>query len=154
MSRPLFQRRLQVALSDEARRRFSFYVDATDPSNTNPDDDTKLMEFVAWALVNDREALSEQFALQSMMSQRDLTDEKTRYVQTILRAAPHVVDAIDRERAIRQPTTRRGEDTLSSSDVSDGHVEGVPQSDAAREVRDADDVASAREADEELGGEA
>jgi len=120
-----------MALSDEARRRFSVYLDATDPSNTNPDDDTSLMEFVAWALVNDREAFVEQFAYQSMMAQQGLTDEKARYVQTILSAAPHVVDAIDRERA--------GE---------------FAESDVARDAREADDAQSAREDDLELGGEA
>ena len=114
-----------MALSDEARRRFFVYLDATDPSNTNPDDDTSLMKFVAWALVNDREALVEQFAFQSMMAQQGLTDEKARYVQTILSVAPHILDAIDRERA----------------------------SDVAREAR-ADDARSQRDADRELGGEA
>ena len=121
-----------MALSDEARRRFSVYIDATDPSNTNPADDTLLMEFVAWALVNDREALVEQFAFQSMMAQTGLTDEKARYVQTILGAAPHVVDAADRERAATQTS----------------------ESDVARESREADDAQSHREADRELGGEA
>ena len=120
-----------MALSDEARRRFSVYLDATDPSNTNPDDDTALMAFAAWALVNDREALVEQFAFQSMMAQQGLTDEKARYVQTILSAAPHVVDAVDRERA--------GE---------------VAESDVARDAREADDAQSGREAGRELGGEA
>jgi hypothetical protein len=125
-----------MALSDEARRRFSVYIDATDPSDTNPDDDRTLMEFAAWALVNDREALAEQFAFQSMMAQRGITDEKSRYVQTILAAAPHVVDAIDRERA----TAPRG---------------GEPsESDAARDEREADDAQSDRESDRELGGEA
>ena len=52
-----------MALSDEARRRSLVYRDATDPSNTNPNDDTSLTEFVAWALVNDREAFVEQFAI-------------------------------------------------------------------------------------------
>ena len=125
-----------MALSDEARRRFSVYIDATDPSNTNPADDTLLMEFVAWALVNDREALVEQFAFQSMMAQTGLTDEKARYVQTILGAAPHVVDAIDRELAARRPAPPTSE------------------SDGAREAREADDAQSDREADRELGGEA
>ena len=115
-----------MGLSDEARRRFSVYIDATDPSNTNPEDDTSLMAFAAWALVNDREALFEQFAFQSMMAQRGLTDEKARYVQTILGAAPHVVDALDRERA----------------------------SDVTREARADDDAQTDREADQELGGEA
>jgi hypothetical protein len=38
-----------MALSDEARRRFLVYLDATDPPNTNPEVDTSLMEFVACA---------------------------------------------------------------------------------------------------------
>ena len=109
-----------MALSDEARRRFSLYVDTTDPSDTNPDDDTNLIDFAAWALINDREALSEEFAFQSTMAQRGLTDEKTRYVQTILRATPHLAAAIERERA-----------------AAETDAEG-----------------DAREADQELGGEA
>ena len=118
-----------MALSDEARRRFSLYIDTTDPSNTNPDDDTNLIDFAAWALVNDRDALAEQFAFQSTMAQRGLTDEKTRYVQTILRAAPHLAEAIEREQAGRRAPTRP-------------------------DAREADDAESAREADRELGGEA
>jgi hypothetical protein len=128
-----------MALSDEARRRFSVYIDAADPSDTNPDDDETLMEFAAWALVNDREALVEQFAFQSMMAQRGITDEKSRYVQTILAAAPHVVDATDRERASRRTTISVGE---------------TSESGAARDAREADDAQSHREADRELGGEA
>ncbi len=128
-----------MALSDEARRRFSVYIDATDPSDTNPDDDRTLMDFAAWALVNERDALAEQFAFQSMMAQRGITDEKSRYVQTILAAAPHVVDAIDRERATLRPASRIGE---------------ASESDAARDAREADDTQSGREADRELGGEA
>jgi len=120
-----------MALSDEARRRFSLYVDTTDPSDTNPDDDTNLIDFAAWALINDRAALSEQFAFQSTMAQRGLTDEKTRYVQTILRAAPHLAAAIERERAARRA-----------------------QTDAEVDAREADETQSAAEADEELGGEA
>ena len=91
-----------MVLSDEARRRFSSYVDATDLSNTNPEDDVGLVDFAAWALVHDPEALGERFALQSVMADRGLTDEKMRYVQTILHAAPHLVDAVERERALRQ----------------------------------------------------
>jgi hypothetical protein len=128
-----------MALSDEARRRFSVYIDATDPSDTNPDDDRTLMEFAAWALVNDREALAEQFAFQSMMAQRGITDEKSRYVQTILAAAPHVVDAIDRERVTARPAPSVGEPS---------------ESNVARDAREADDAQSDREADRELGGEA
>ena len=128
-----------MALSDEARRRFSVYIDATDPSDTNPDDDRTLMEFAAWALVNEREALSEQFAFQSMMAQRGITDEKSRYVQTILAATPHVVEAIDRERASRRSATP---------------VDETAESDAERDARDADEAQSAREAQRELGGEA
>jgi len=143
-----------MALSDEARHRFSFYIDATDPSNTNPDDDTNLIDFAAWALVDDRAALSEQFAFQSMMAQRGLTDEKARYVQTILRAAPHLADAIDRERAARKPTTRPSGDMSPSPETPDRLAQGVPESDARREAREADDSESAREADQELGGEA
>ena len=118
-----------MALSDEARRRFSLYVDTTDPSDTNPDDDTNLIDFAAWALINDRAALSEEFAFQSTMAQRGLTDEKTRYVQTILRATPHLAAAIERERA-------------------------AAETDAEVDARERDDAESAREADEELGGEA
>jgi hypothetical protein len=131
-----------MALSEEARRRFSFYVDTTDPSNTNPADDTNLIEFAAWALTNDRGALSEEFAFQSTMAQRGLTDEKTRYVQTILRAAPHLAEAIERERARGQAPTRPDEGRSSPSET------------AERRAREADDAESAREADQELGGEA
>jgi hypothetical protein len=87
-----------VALSEEARRRFASIVDETDPSNANPDDDSALLDFVAWALVHEPDALSEFFALESMMSERGLTDNRMRYVLIILRAAAPLVAAYERER--------------------------------------------------------
>jgi hypothetical protein len=143
-----------MALSDEARRRFSLYIDTTDPSNTNPDDDTNLTEFAAWALINDREALSEEFAFQSTMAQRGLTDEKTRYVQTILRVAPHLAEAIERERASRQAPTRPGEGRSSPPETAERFAEGVAESDAQMDARVADDAESERETGQDLGGEA
>ncbi len=35
-----------MALSQEAERRFAAYVDHTDLSNTHPEDDTELLDFV------------------------------------------------------------------------------------------------------------
>jgi hypothetical protein len=87
-----------VGLSQEARQRFAQFVNQTDSSNTNPHDDAALLDFVAWALVRDPDALQERFALESVMSQRGLTDNKMRYVQTILRAAAPLVSAYERER--------------------------------------------------------
>jgi hypothetical protein len=55
--------------------------------------------FVAWALVNDPDALQERFALESMMSERGLTDNRMRYVLIILRVAAPLVAAYQRERA-------------------------------------------------------
>jgi hypothetical protein len=87
-----------VGLSEKARRRFASFVDQTDRSNTNPDDDGALLRFVAWALVHEPDALQERFALESMMSQRRLTDDKMRYVLAILRAAGPLLAAYQRER--------------------------------------------------------
>ena len=86
-----------MVLSDEARRRFNTYVWQTDLSNTNPADDTGLVEFVAWALVHEAEALGQPFAFQSEMVNRGLTDEKMRYIQTIVRAAPDMIAAFEHE---------------------------------------------------------
>jgi hypothetical protein len=87
-----------MALSEQARQRFNAYIEETDLSNTNPADDTGLVEFVAWALVHEPEALEEPFAFQSVMSTRGLTDEKMRYIQTIVRAAPELIAAFEQER--------------------------------------------------------
>ena len=92
-----------MALSEQARRRFIAYIEQTDRSNTNPDDDTGLLDFVAWALVHDPEALEQPFAFQSVMANRGLTDEKMRYIQTIVRAAPEMIAAVERERSAREP---------------------------------------------------
>jgi hypothetical protein len=93
-----------VGLSEEGRQRFASFVDQTDSSNTNPQDDAALLDFVAWALVRDPDALQERFALESMMSQRGLTDNKMRYVLTILRAAAPLVAAYEQERDLNAKT--------------------------------------------------
>jgi hypothetical protein len=88
-----------MVLSERARRRFNTYIDHTDLSNTNPTDDAGLVEFVAWALVHEPDALEHPFAFQSLMTARGLTDEKMRYIQTIVRAAPDMMAAFERERS-------------------------------------------------------
>ena len=88
-----------MALSEQARQRFVAYIDQTDLANTNPADDTGLLHFAAWAVVHEPEALEEPFAFQSIMTSHGLTDEKMRYIQTILRAAPEMIAAVERERS-------------------------------------------------------
>lgn len=87
-----------MALSHEARDRFIAYIEQTDLSNTNPEDDAGLLQFVAWALVHEPDALEEPFAFQSVMAGHGLTDEKMRYIQTIVRAAPEMLAAYQHER--------------------------------------------------------
>jgi hypothetical protein len=87
-----------MALSEHARQRFLAYINQTDLANTNPVDDTGLLHFAAWALVHEPEALEEPFAFQAIMATHGLTDEKMRYIQTILRAAPEMIAAFERER--------------------------------------------------------
>ena len=89
-----------MALSEEARQRFASVLDETDHANTNPEDDAELLDFVAWALVHEPDALHERFALESMMSERGLIDNRMRYVLTILRAAAPLVEAYEHEREI------------------------------------------------------
>ncbi len=92
-------------MSDEARRRFTTWVWQTDLSNTNPADDSGLMEFVAWALVHEPEALDQPFAFQAEMVNRGLTDEKMRYIQTIVRAAPDMIAAFEHEQHALEATS-------------------------------------------------
>jgi hypothetical protein len=73
-------------------------LDETDHANTNPEDDAELLEFAAWALVHEPDTLHEMFALESMMSERGLTDSRMRYVLIILRAAAPLVAAYEHER--------------------------------------------------------
>jgi len=87
----------QVSLSKEARERFARFVDQAEPSDTGPADDVAFLDFVAWALVHETDALQESFALESMMSERHLTDLKMRSVLIILRAAAPLVAAYQRE---------------------------------------------------------
>jgi hypothetical protein len=89
-----------VPLSEEARQRFARVVDRTDPAGTNPDDDVALLDFAAWALVHEPDALQESFALESMMSERGLTDNRMRYVLIILRTAAPLVAAYTSERDV------------------------------------------------------
>jgi hypothetical protein len=91
-----------MALSQQARQRFVAYIEQTDLSNTNPHDDTGLLHFVAWALVHEPEALEEPFAFQSVMAGHGLTDEKMRYIQTIVRAAPEMIVAYENERTVER----------------------------------------------------
>ena len=86
-----------MALSEEARERFAKVLDETDHANTNPEDDAALLEFVAWALVHEPDALHEMFAFESMMSERGLTDSRMRYVLIILRVAAPLVVAYEHE---------------------------------------------------------
>jgi hypothetical protein len=95
-----------MALSHQARQRFIAYIDQTDLSNTNPDDDAGLLHFVAWALVHEPEALEEPFAFQSVMTGHGLTDEKMRDIQTIVRAAPELIVAYERERTAEAKRSR------------------------------------------------
>jgi hypothetical protein len=88
-----------VALSEIARQRFASVLDETDHANTNPEDDAEILDFVAWALVHQPSALHERFALESMMSERGLTDNRMRYVLTILRVAAPLVAAYEHERS-------------------------------------------------------
>ena len=90
---------LLMALSEEARRRFARVVDEADPSSANPEDDAALLDFVAWALVHEPDALHEWFALESMMSERGLIDIRMRYVMIVLRTSAALVAAYERERA-------------------------------------------------------
>ena len=89
-----------MALSEEARQRFASVLDETDHANTNPEDDTELLDFVAWALVHEPDALHERFTLESMMSEHGLIDNRMRYVLTILRAATPLVEAYEHGREI------------------------------------------------------
>ncbi len=100
-----------MALSEAARQRFADVLDETDHANTNPEDDADLLEFVAWALVHEPDALHERFALESMMSELGLTDNRMRYVLTIVRAAAPLVAAYEQARAAieggtEEPPTR------------------------------------------------
>ena len=45
-----------MGLSEEARQRFASVIDEADPSNTNRDEKTALLDFVAWALVHESDA--------------------------------------------------------------------------------------------------
>lgn len=92
-----------MALSETARQRFADVLDETDHANTNPEDDADLLGFVAWALVHEPDTLHERFALESMMSERGLTDNRMRYVLTIVGAAAPLVAAYEQARGTEEP---------------------------------------------------
>jgi hypothetical protein len=88
-----------MPLSEEGARRFGAYTAQTDPSNLNPSADSALFDFVGWALVHEPEALSEPFAYERLMSERDFSWYKVAYVQTVVFVAQPLLLAYERERA-------------------------------------------------------
>src|SRR3977135_366453 len=87
-----------MPLSEEAARRIDAYIAQTDPSNLNPSADHALFDFVGWALVHEREALSEPFAYERLMSVRDFSWYKVAYVQTVVFVAQPLVLAYEQAR--------------------------------------------------------
>jgi hypothetical protein len=88
-----------MALSAGAARRFATYAEHADMSDTNFGRDEGLLEFVAWALVHEPTALDEAFALDGILSEHGVNDNKTRYVHAVLGAARPLIAAYERERS-------------------------------------------------------
>jgi hypothetical protein len=90
-----------MALSEEATRRFTEYVEQSDMSDTSFGHDVGLLNFTAWALVHDPTALRESFALDRIMTQRSgASENKMRSVHAVLGAAHPLIVAYERELAI------------------------------------------------------
>jgi hypothetical protein len=97
-----------MALSEEATRRFTEYVERSDMSDTSFGHDVGLLNFVAWALVHDPAALRETFAFDRIISQRSgARENKRRAIHAVLAAAHPLIVAYERERTIsdRAPST-------------------------------------------------
>jgi hypothetical protein len=89
-----------MALSDEAARRFSDYVEHADMSATSFGHDEALFDFAGWALVHEPTALEETFALDVIMTERfGANDNKIGYIHAVLGAAQPLIVAYERERA-------------------------------------------------------
>ena len=84
--------------SDDAIRRFVTYVEGTDPSNLDSQNDDDLFAFVGWALVHEPEALSDHFAYEHEMRERAFAEIKSAYVHTVIATAAAIVAAYLRER--------------------------------------------------------
>ena len=89
-----------MALSEEAARRFDDYVGRADMADTTFGHDDALLGFVAWALVHEPTALQEAFAFDGIMTERGVSENKQRYVHTILATAHPLIVAYERERSI------------------------------------------------------
>jgi hypothetical protein len=88
-----------MALSPEAARHFTDYVEHADMSDTSFGHDDALLAFAAWALVHEPTALSETFAFDGIMADRGVNENKMRYVHAVLGAAHPLIVAFERERA-------------------------------------------------------
>jgi hypothetical protein len=89
-----------MALSEEATRRFTDYLEHTDVSITSFGQDEALFDFAAWALVHEPAALEETFALDALTTEHfGGNDNKLRYVHAVLSVAQPLVAAYERARA-------------------------------------------------------
>jgi hypothetical protein len=88
-----------MAFSAEAARRFTDYVEHADMSDTTFGHDEALLAFAAWALVHEPTALQDAFAVDAMMTDRGINENKMRYVHAVLSAAHPLIVAYERERA-------------------------------------------------------
>jgi hypothetical protein len=88
-----------MALSDEATRRLTDYLEHADMSATSFGHDEALFDFAAWALVHEPSALQETFAFDVMMAEHfGANDNKIRHVHAVLGAAEPLLLAYERER--------------------------------------------------------
>jgi hypothetical protein len=88
-----------MTLSTEAAQHFTDYVEHADMSDTTFGHDDALLAFAAWALVHEPTALQETYALDSIMTDRGINENKARYVHAVLSAAHPLIVAYERERA-------------------------------------------------------
>ena len=89
-----------MALSEEATRRFTHYVEQANTSDTGFGHDDALLTFTAWALVHEPAALSETFAFDAIMTERGVNENKARFVHAVLGAAQPLIVAYERERSM------------------------------------------------------
>ncbi len=79
---------------------------ATDPSRSDPVADGALVDYAAWALANEPTALDERFAFDRMVAAGGLTDDKRRYVLTVLQTTSPLIGAYRRQRPAWVPPAR------------------------------------------------
>lgn len=120
-----------MPLSEEARSRWCTYLDAaTNGFAPKAQDDEYLYEFVAYAFIQEPEALENRSSLYALMCEYALSEHMMNRVFRVLDAAPGLMAACERERGGQRvrlgPARSRRTAVTAHSRMAPAHAGGSP----------------------------